>query len=256
MTAGKWGYTLAIKIRTDILRQGELRFVLELALMWVGMGVFCVAAFLWVRWGESLDAHDWWGAATLVCVVGIIPILAYIGMPRQLLGLGESTIRAVTYRCRRPRRFSVRWSDIEECFLRERCVGIAACCQRIALHRRSFAKEDWGLLRAELEAHLAPYFDFDAPTRYDLQRQRQRAWSIWRKVLDKIALLGAVVGIFGPLLLPVAVTSYFGWTESIPVGVIVCVSTIPSIVILIAVNRYAQRQEHERWHDRRVEPVG
>lgn len=256
MAAGKWGYTMAITIRNDILRQGELRFVLEPALMWAGLGVFCVAVFLWVRWGESLDAHDWWGAATLVCVAGVIPILSYIGMPRQLLGLGESTIHAVTFRCRRPRRFSIRWSDIEECFLGERCVGIAACGQRIALHRRSFAKEDWGLLRAELEARLTPYFDLDAPTRYDLRRQRQRAWPIWRKALDKIAAVGTVVGLFGPLFLGWAVASYFGWTESIAGGVSVCVSAIPSIAVLVTISRYAQRQKYEQWPDRRVEPGG
>lgn len=247
---------MAITIRNDILRQGELRFVLELALMWVGLGGFSVVVFFGVRWGESLDTHDWWAAATLVCVVGIIPLLSYIGMPRQLLGLGESTIHFVTFRCRRPRRFSIRWSDIKECFLGERCVGIAAYGQRIVLHRQWFAKEDWGLLRAELKARLAPYFDFDAPTRYEARLQRQRAWPIGRKVLDKLAAIGTGVGLFGPLFLGLVIERYVGWPESIPVGVIVCVISIPTIVVLVGVLRYAQRQKYEGWHDRRVKPAG
>ncbi len=256
MAAGKWGYTMAITIRNDLLRTGELRFALQLALMWVVLAGFCVVVFLLVRWGESLDAHDWWSAAALGCLVGIIPISIYIGGPRQLLRLSESTIRSVTFRCGRDRRITTQWSDVEECLLGEQYVGIAAHGQRIVLHRRSFSKDDRELLRAELESGLAPYFDLDAPTRYDLRRQRQRAWSIWRKVLDKLAVVGAVVGLFGPLLLGFAVASYFGWTESVPGGVIVCVSVIPSSAVLGAVRRLGQRQHNERWHKRRVEPAG
>ncbi|MEE9131401.1 MAG: hypothetical protein V3T84_15390 [Phycisphaerales bacterium] len=247
---------MAITIQNERLREGELRFVLELIVIWAFLGGLYVAVPLLGRWGEPPDAQDRWAVAIMVCLPCLIPLLVYIATPRQLLRLDESTVQSVISHWKRYRRFTTRWSDVEQCLLGEQFIGVTAPGQRIALHRRSFAKEDWGLLRAELDAHLTPYFDFDAPTRYDLQRQRQRAWSIWRKVLDKIALVGAVVGLFGPLLLPVAVTSYFGWTESIPVGVIVCVSTIPSIVVLVVVNRYAQRQEHERWHDRRVKPAG
>ena len=255
MTTGEWGYTMAVTIQNERLRQGELRFALQLVVMGALLGGISFAVGLLVRWGEPLDAEDWWPATAMACLACLIPLLLYIATPRQFLRLDESTVQSVISRWKRYRRFAARWSDVEQCLLGEQFVGITAHGQRIALHRQSFAKEDWEPLRADLEAHLTPYFDFNAPTRYDLRRQRQRAWSIWRKILDRLAAVGLGVGLLGAAFPGLIIGWLLGWPESIPVGIIMSVGAIPSFVLLIAVLRYGQRQKYERWHEQRVEPA-
>lgn len=176
MTAGKWGYAMAVTIRNKRMRQGELRFALQLVAMGAILGGIIVAVFLLVRWDEPLDAQDKWAVAIAACLPCLIPLLLYIATPRELLRCNESMVQSVISRGIRCGSFTTLWSDVEQCLLGEQFVGITAHGQRIELHRQSFAKEDWGLLRAELEARLVPYFDLDAPTTYDLRRQQQRAW--------------------------------------------------------------------------------
>lgn len=247
---------MAVTIRNKRMRQGELRFALRLVAMGAILGGIIVAVFLLVRWDEPLDAQARWTVAIVASLPCLIPLLLYIATPRELLRMDESRVQSVICRWRGYRRFSTRWSEVQHCYLGDQFFGVAVHGQRIELRRQLFAKEDWELMRAELKAHLTPYFDFDAPTRYDLWRQRQLAWSIWRKVLDKIALVGVVVWMFGPFVLGLAVARYFGLAGPIAIGVIVCVSVMPNTVVWIATSRYAQRRRYERWHDRRVEPVG
>lgn len=248
MTAGKWGYTMAVTIQNERLREGELRFALQLVLVWGILAGCCVAALLIGRWGEPIDAQDWWTLAALVGVVTLIPILGFVVVPRQLIRLTDSAIDLVNIRRgRRRRTIRIPWSDVEECVVGSRGAGIAAHGKRRWLG--NFAKEDWALLRAELEARLTPYFDFDAPTRCDLRRQRQRAWSIRRKILDKLAVVACGLGICGiPLLLLIA---WFVWW---PIAIAVCMLVmVASAVIAI---RFGHPRKYDRWHERRVEPSG
>ena len=58
MTAGKWGYAMTVTIRNKRMRQGELRFALQLVAMGAILGGITVAVFLIVRWDEPLDAQQ------------------------------------------------------------------------------------------------------------------------------------------------------------------------------------------------------
>lgn len=251
---------MALTVRNKIVSNGERRLALELAGVWVILTCLCAAAVVVGQVNEPAQERNWWVAGTIgcvfACIFAVMLVIAFLCTARQIVRISSSAVGVATFRRRRSCRIKVRWSEVQQCLLTKQRLGIATGGERIELYQQFFTKSEWELLRAELESGLAPYFDFDAPTRYDLRRQRQRAWSIWRKVLDKIAAVGAVVGLLGPLLLGLAVASYFGWTESIPAVVIVGVSAIPSIVVLVAVLRYAKRQNYERWHERRGKPAG
>jgi len=251
---------MALTIRNKILSDGERRLALELAGLWTILTSLCAVAVVVGQVDEPAQERNWWVAGTIVCVFAcicaVMLVIGFLCTARQLVRISSSAVGVASFRRRRSCRIKVRWSEVQQCLLTKQRLGIATGGERIELYQQFFTKEDWELLRAELEAGLTPYFDLDSPTRYDLRRQRQRAWPIWRKVLDKLAVVGAVVGMFGPLLLGFAVASYFGWTESVPGGVIVCVSALPSIAVLVAISRSRQRQKYERWHDQRVKPAG
>lgn len=251
---------MSLTIRNKVLRHGERRLALETAGVWAILTCLSAAAVVVGHVNEPAQAGSWWVAGTIVCVFAgifaVMFVLVFLFTSRQIVRINRSAVSLATFRWGRSCRVKARWPEVQQCLLTKRRLGIAAGGDRIELFQQFFAKEEWELLRAESEVRLAPYFDFDAPTRYDLRRQRQRAWSIWRKVLDKLAAVGAVVGIFGPPFLGVVVASSFGWKESIPAVVVVGLSAIPSIAVLIPVLRYGQRRNYERWHERRVEPAG
>lgn len=252
MTAGKWGYTMTVAIRNQNLHRGEFRLALDVAGAWAILTALCVGAILMGESERTIQSEEWWVALVLVGILAVLFGIVFAKAPRQLVRFSDSTLQVGSFRWRKHRRFRVRWFDIEDCLLGERCVGIAAYGQRIVLHRQWFAKKDWELLRAELAASLTPYFDFDAPTRYDLRRQRQRAWSVWRKLADKAQVVGiGLLIVVGPALCPIltcpdrAIPHRWLWT--LGVGWMVLTGAVVGLVL-----HRASQLRYELWRDRRI----
>ncbi len=193
------------------------------------------------RWGESFDAQDWWVAAAMACLLCLIPLFVYIAALPQLLRLDESTIRSVTFRCGRCRRFTTRWSDVEQFARGEQGVwGIAAHGQRIALNN-AFAKEDRELLHAEVEARLAPYFDFDAPTEWD---RRYKHRSLKRRIGDFTVAMAC--GLTTVALISAASALTFVVPQWIALVAVLAVFAIVFFLVL----RLGRRHNEMRWHHR------
>ncbi|MCZ6444585.1 MAG: hypothetical protein O7D97_05040 [Planctomycetota bacterium] len=241
---------MALTIRNDILRRGELWFGLQVAFIWAILAGLCAAGLVVGRWGESISAEDWWTGLALAGGLALLSAFVFVKAPRQLLRLSDSAFQVVTLGLRRCRRLRFPWMEVEGCLFTDHRMGISTGNHRIELYRQSFTKDDWERLRQEVRSRLDPSFDFKAPTDLERRGQRQRAWPLWRKLVDKLVLVGAAMTFVCPILVFAALGRSPDQLNSVLDGLALAASLTPVGIVVVLILRHSRSLGHERWHRR------
>ena len=241
---------MALTIRNDILRRGDRWIGLQIAFIWAILAGLCAVGLVVGRWEESIRAQDWWTGLALAGGLAFLLAFVFVKAPRQLLRLSDSAYQVVTLGLRRCRRLRVPWMEVERCLLTDQRMGISTGNRRVELYRRSFTNDDWERLRKEVRSRLEPYFDFRAPTELERRGQRQRAWPLWRKLVDKLVLVGAALTFSCPILVFAALGRSPDQLNSVLDWLAVAASLTPVAIVAVLILRQSRSLGDERWHRR------
>lgn len=241
---------MALTIRNDILRQGDRWLGLQLAIGWAILAGLCAVGLVVGRRGDSIRAEDWWTGLALAGGLALLLAFVFVRAPRQLLRLSDSAFQVVTVGLRRCRRLRFPWMEVERCLLIDHRTGISTGNHRIELYRQSFTKDDWERLRQETRIRLAPYFDFEVPTALQRRRQHQRAWPLWRKLVDKLVLVGAAMTFSCPILIFAALGRSPDQLNTVLDWLALAASFTPVAIVALLILCHSRSLGDERWRRR------
>ncbi len=190
---------------------------------------------------------DWIGSCRRTCFLVGVPI-------RQSTATASATERLGISSCHGwlapGRRLRFPWMEVERCLLTDHRTGISTGNRRVELYRQYFTKDDWERMRQEIRIRLAPYFDFEVPTALQRRRQHQRAWPLWRKLVDKLVLVGAAMTLSCPILVFAALGRLHDQLNSVVDWLALAASLAPAAVVAVLILRHSRSLGDERWHRR------